>query len=187
MNAYLTPILNDARLLPDKFQESFGHLNEGQLNWKPNPETWSIGECIDHLIVTNRSYFAQLEALARGDKHVSFWEKLPILHGFWGRILIKATSEVVKKKGKVPGAFRPTRSSLPVGILSEFAQQQMKLISLVEGLQHLDHQVQLITSPAAAFVTYTLHDGIVILFQHEKRHFRQALALMTRPDFPKNV
>ncbi len=187
MNAYLAPILVEARLLPDRFQESFGNLNEVQLNWKPDPETWSIGECIDHLITTNRSYFAQLEAITRGDKHVSFWEKLPILHGFWGRMLIKATAEKVTKKAKVPAAFRPTRSNFSVTILSEFGVQHRYLLDLVEKLQHMDHHSLIISSPAASFVTYSLQDGLTIIFQHERRHYRQALALLTRPDFPKNT
>ncbi|MEY3443054.1 MAG: hypothetical protein RLZZ519_1335 [Bacteroidota bacterium] len=187
MNAYLNLILKAAEQLPAEFQESFGHLNEVQLNWKPNPETWSIGECIDHLIVTNRSYFAQLEAISRGDKYVSFWEKLPLLHGFWGRMLIKATTEQVVRKGKSPGPFRPTRSNVPTTILDEFAKQQKTLIEIVEKTRKVDHHRQIISSPAASFITYSLHDGVTIIFQHERRHYRQALALLTRPEFPKNV
>lgn len=186
MNEYLNPILSEARELPEKFRAAFGQLSASQLNWKPNPETWSIGECIDHLITTNRTYFAQLEAIGRGDKYVSFWEKLPLMHGFWGRMLIKATGEQVNKKGKSPGPFRPTRSNVPTTILDEFAQQQSALIDSVEKTRKVDHHQQIISSPAASFITYSLHDGLVIIFQHEKRHFNQAKGLMARPDFPKN-
>lgn len=185
MNEYLNPILSEARELPAKFQEAFAHLSASQLNWKPNPETWSVGECIDHLITTNRTYFAQLEAIGRGDKYVSFWEKLPLFHGFWGRMLIKATTEQVARKGKSPGPFRPTRSNVPTTILDEFAQQQKALIGNVEKTLKVDHHAMIISSPAASFITYSLHDALVIIFQHEKRHFNQAKALMARPDFPK--
>ena len=184
-NAYLHPILKDAADLPAKVQEAFGKLSAEQLNWKPNPETWSIGECIDHLITTNRTYFAQLEAISRGDKYVSFWEKLPLFHKFWGKTLIEATTEQVVRKGKSPGAFRPTRSTVAASILSEFTQQQKELIAKVERTDLVDHHTMMITSPAASFVSYSLHDALVIIFQHEKRHFHQAKALMARPEFPK--
>jgi hypothetical protein len=185
-NAYLIPVLSDAEALPLKFENAFGQLSATQLNWKPNPETWSIGECIDHLITTNRSYFAQLDALARGDKYVSFWEKLPLLHRTWGNMLLKATSEEVKRKAKSPGPFKPTRSAVSVGIVAEFSAQQRELIAKVKKTDTLDHEKTMITSPAASFISYSLHDGCLIIFQHEKRHFNQAKALMARAEFPNS-
>lgn len=184
-NAYLHPILKDAADLPRQMQQAFGHLTADQLNWKPNAETWSVGECIDHLITTNRTYFAQLEAIGRGEKYVSFWEKLPLFHKFWGKTLLKATTEQVAKKGKSPGPFKPVRSTVSPAILEEFAAQQKALIACVEKTDLVDHHTMIISSPAASFITYSLHDGLVIIFQHEKRHFRQAKALMERPEFPK--
>lgn len=184
-NAYLHPILKAAAEQPQQFRDAFGKLTASQLNWKPNPETWSVGECIDHLIVTNRSYFAQLEAIARGDKYVSFWEKLPLLHGFWGKNLLKATSEVVQKKAKSPAPFAPTRSTVPADIVEEFCKQQQDLIAKVRSTDVVDHHATMITSPAASFISYSLHDGVQIIFQHERRHFNQAKALMARPEFPK--
>ena len=28
------------------------NITEEQLNWRPGPEQWSVGECVDHLTVT---------------------------------------------------------------------------------------------------------------------------------------
>jgi hypothetical protein len=184
-NAYLVQELKAAAEMPQRFREAFGHLSAVQLNWKPNPETWSVGECIDHLIVTNRSYFAQLEALSRGDKYVSFWEKLPILHGFWGRTILKATTEQVQKKGKTPSTFTPTRSTLPADIVEEYCRQHDQLLAKVRATDLVNHHETMITSPAASFITYSLHDAVRIIFQHERRHFNQAKALLSRPEFPK--
>jgi DinB superfamily len=184
-NTYLAPILADGALLPDQFRAAFAQLSPAQLNWKPNAETWSVGECIDHLIVTNRSYFAQLEAIARGDKYISFWEKLPLFHGMWGRMLLKATTEQVVKKAKSPGPFAPTRSTVPATIVEEFCTQQAALIDKIAKTDVVDHEKALITSPAASFITYSLHDGVVIVFQHERRHFLQAKAVMGRAEFPR--
>jgi uncharacterized damage-inducible protein DinB len=185
-NTYLNPILKEAAELPSKLQEVFGSLTAEQLNWKPNPATWSIGECIDHLINTNRSYFAQLEAISRGDKYESFWEKLPLFHKFWGKTLLNATSDVEVKKGKSPRPFKPVRSTVATSILDEFALHQKQLISKVESTDKVDHHKTMITSPAAAFITYSLHDALLIIFQHERRHFNQAKSLMAMTGFPKS-
>ena len=184
-NAYLPQLLAHAAELPAQLRAAFGGLTVAQLNWKPDAETWSIGECLDHLITTNRTYFAQLEAIARGDKYVSFWEKLPLFHGMWGRMLIKATTATVAKKAKSPAAFRPTRSTVPATIVTDFCTQLADLILKVQKTDNVDHHTMIISSPAASFITYSLHDGLVIIFQHNQRHYNQALAVMARAEFPK--
>lgn len=184
-NAYLHPILEAAAKQPQQFRDAFGALTVDQLNWKPNPETWSVGECLDHLIITNRSYFAQLEAIARGDKYVSFWERVSLFHGLVGRMLIKATGEKVERKAKSPPVFRPTRSTISTTIVEEFCTQQAELIAKVEKTDNVDHHATLVNSPMSSVIFYSLHDALVIIFQHERRHFHQAIALMARPEFPK--
>ena len=34
----------------EDFTKSFGSLTPEQMNWKPNPQVWSIAQNIDHLI-----------------------------------------------------------------------------------------------------------------------------------------
>ncbi len=184
-NAYLIPILKAAAELPGQMREAFGQLSAAQLNWKPNAETWSIGECLEHLIITNRSYFAQFEAIARGDKYVSFWEKLALFHGLVGRMLIKATGEKVAKKSKSPAVFKPTRSQVPSNIVEEFCALHSDLIAKVEKTDLVDHHEVMINSPMSSVIFYSLHDALVIIFQHERRHFQQALAVKARPEFPQ--
>ena len=182
----MAALLADSSAFQSNFQASFGHLTVAQLNWKPNPETWSVGECLDHLITTNRSYFAQLTAMSKGDKYESFWEKLPFLHDFWGKMLLKTVSEKVEKKAKSPQAFQPTRSTVPHNILEEYAKNHAELIALIVGTDQIDHERAMLTSPAASFVTYSLKNAVEILLTHEKRHFQQALAVTKTSEFPQN-
>ena len=48
--------LAEAPKLIITINNDFGELNEEQLNQKPSPDKWSIGECIDHLIVSHNQY-----------------------------------------------------------------------------------------------------------------------------------
>ena len=41
--------------------EKFKILSEDQINWKPSQEKWSIAECVDHLVVTNKLYLKEFE------------------------------------------------------------------------------------------------------------------------------
>lgn len=44
----------------------FSELSGEQLNWKPNPQTWSIAQNLEHLIVVNETYYPVLSALKKG-------------------------------------------------------------------------------------------------------------------------
>jgi len=52
-NKYLEAWMEEAIHIPEKIDQHFNGLNEEALNHKPTPTKWSIGELLDHLIVTN--------------------------------------------------------------------------------------------------------------------------------------
>ena len=44
----------------------FSELSSEQINWKPNSQTWSIAQNLEHLIVVNETYYPVLSALKNG-------------------------------------------------------------------------------------------------------------------------
>jgi len=42
---------NQIDTITAEFTKEFGNLSAEQLNWKPNADTWSIAQNMDHLIV----------------------------------------------------------------------------------------------------------------------------------------
>src|SRR5438552_12372548 len=53
-------------------------LTPGQLNWTPAPGVWSIGQCLEHLYLTNREYLEPIsnslmgaEYAGRSEEHTS--------------------------------------------------------------------------------------------------------------------
>ena len=68
---------------------SFAELTADEVNWKPSAESWSVGQCLEHLIKINSAYFPQLEAIIRGDRKQTFWENYSPLSGFFGNLLFR--------------------------------------------------------------------------------------------------
>ena len=50
----LSTVLAEGRLVADETRRAFGQLSAEQVNWKPSEAEWSIGQCLDHLIISNR-------------------------------------------------------------------------------------------------------------------------------------
>ena len=58
--------------LTNQFLQEFSSLNEEELNWKPDPESWSVAQHLDHLIVINQTYFPIIAALKAGQYSLPF-------------------------------------------------------------------------------------------------------------------
>jgi hypothetical protein len=184
-NSSVNDFIKEAAVIADEVKQSFGHLSHTQLNWKPNPEAWSIGQCLHHLITSNNSYFLIFENIIRGDKRATLWERLPLLPSLFGKVLIKSLSSESTRKLKAPQVFRPTSSDVDAKIVGEFAHQQHRLMEYLKASERLEIRRIIMTSPASSFVTYSLRDAYQIILVHERRHLLQAQRVMKADDFPR--
>ena len=51
--------------------QRFGELTSEQINWKPAAESWSVGQCLDHLIKANERYAVDINGAAKGTRGFS--------------------------------------------------------------------------------------------------------------------
>lgn len=184
-NEYLSGILQTFERMNAEYKKEFGALTTQQLNWKPNPDKWSVGQCIDHIITSNRLYFKIFESLLDGTKPSNLWEKIPFLPGFFGKMLINTTKPIPEKAYKTVPVFEPSKSAVPGDILTTFLETQKELVDLIKKTDTLDHKTTIITSPATKVITYSLHDLCIILSGHEERHLNQARNVMKMAGFPR--
>ncbi|HWQ13941.1 MAG TPA: DinB family protein [Roseiflexaceae bacterium] len=159
-------------------------LSAAQLNWKPNPAEWSLGQCLDHLITANTSYFGPLERLLAGQHVTTFWERLPLAPALFGRLLIYSLHPNQRRRVRTARVFEPTQSAVDQQILPAFAQQQRRLVELMRACAGLDAGRVIITSPALSFVTYSLLDAFRIIVIHEQHHLVQTAKILGLPEFP---
>jgi hypothetical protein len=185
MNGKIDSFTSELQKISEDARATFGTLSAEQINWKPSAESWSVGQCFDHLITTNSEYFAELEDVAAGRQKPNFWTKVPFLPGFFGNFLLKAVAPENPKKNKAPKPFRPSQSEIDANIISEFVEHQKKVKALLQNCEKLDLEKTVITSPVAKFVVYNLKDAFNILVLHERRHFQQAERVMQAEGFPK--
>jgi len=184
MNEELPKLIDDAKQIAEGAQNTFGSLTNEQLNWKPNAESWSVGQCFEHLIVINSSYFPLLEKLARGEYKPSLKERLPILPKFFGKLVINAVKPETERKLKASPKFQPSSSAIDGDIIEKFVKHQQEIIEHIKNTAHLDLSKIVITSPVASFVIYSLWDGYKIIVTHEQRHIAQARRVMEMSGFP---
>lgn len=165
--------------------ETFGELSNQQLNWKPGPDRWSVGQCFDHVIITNMPYIGLIESILRRDRKSSLIEALPLLPSVWGKLLKHFVDPANAKKSKAPPSFQTDASVVDPNIIRLFADQQRRLLPLMNDTEGLNLEGTIVTSPAATFITYSLMDAYTIVILHERRHFNQAKRVTEMTMFPK--
>ena len=153
-------------------------LDLESLNMKPNLQSWSIAQILDHIITTNQSYFPMLDKLILGEFKVPFHGKLPFLRRFFGRFILKGVSPTREKKIKTFPVWEPASSQLPDDMVARFIQHQNKLKSRIEDAQPLIEQGATIYSPASKWIVYSLSDAFEIMVTHEERHLEQVREVM---------
>jgi hypothetical protein len=184
MSSDLAGVVKQIETIAVDAERVFGSLSPSQLNWKPGAERWSVGQCFDHLITTNQSYFPAFDSVIAGQKKSSVWQKLPLLPGVWGKLLIKYLDPASTRKIKAPKKFEPAQSDVKGSIIHDFVAQQATIAEKMRSTANLDPERIVITSPAAAVVTYSLMDAYRIIAVHERRHFQQAQRVTEESGFP---
>jgi hypothetical protein len=182
---FIQQILQRGKEAGEKVKTEFSDLSLQQLNWKPAPDSWSIGQCLDHLVISNCSYFPALKKIINNTHQMTAWQKWNPLSGLFGKILADQMQEKVKKKLKAPKVFIPTYSQVDAGILDRFQKHLDTLLEYIAALEKVDLDKIHITSPALKFVTYDLRHTIKILVPHLHRHINQALRVKSKEGFPK--
>ena len=72
---FIKTILQKGKEAKEKVRSEFSNISLEQLNWKPSPESWSMGQCLEHLVISDGSYFPGFKKLSEGTYKMSFWEK----------------------------------------------------------------------------------------------------------------
>lgn len=163
---------------------SFGSLTPDQLNWKPAEKSWSVAQCLDHIIKTNHEFDAEIDKIAVGTRQNSFWENYSPFTAWGGRFLIKAVSED-SKKAKAPSDRIVPPSEIDADIVERFGSEIANVARKVEACAAADRKKTVVTSPFLVVFTYTLDDALTVLVEHTKRHVRQAKRVVAAEGFPK--
>ena len=102
------------------------HLTPSQLNWKPSPERWSVAQCFDHLLTSNKGYFPIIDNVLAGHKR-TFWQSMPVLPGLMGKLLIKSSGSGVNSKDQsAQSVFNPRRVISVARVINDFIDQQRR-------------------------------------------------------------
>ena len=110
----------DLRQIQQTVQSQFGELNQEQLNWKENSNTWSIAECLEHLNIYAAYYLPTIERLMEKAKKDIGFAKLEAKSNWFGKYSINSIAPTNTKKIKTMKHLDPSRSKIEVRVIKVY-------------------------------------------------------------------
>ena len=147
-------------------------LSVEQLNWQPRPDAWSIGQCLEHLAITNELYLAAI-AGSLESKPLSGVQEITI--GWFGRWFIKSFIEPgpETKRAKAPGKIVPG-SRVELSVLDRLLRSNQVARDVVRRAREYDVNRIRFKNPFLPLIRFTVGTGLEIVPGHERRHLLQA-------------
>jgi len=85
--AFIETVSQKGKEAKEKVQSESSSISLQQLNWKPTPESWSIAQCLEHLVISHSTYFPALKKITDGVYRMSIWERVSPFSGLFGQWL----------------------------------------------------------------------------------------------------
>ena len=162
----------------------FGGFDPRQLAWSPDAARWSVAQCFDHLLAANRLMFRAAEDALNDARPRTLWQRLPVLPGVLGRMLIRSQAPGAVRKFTAPSKAQPATSDIAADIIQRFVEQNREVVVWLEALDERRAACVIMTSPFVRVATYSVLDGCRLVLAHDRRHFEQARLVTLSPGFP---
>jgi hypothetical protein len=158
----------------DALLQAIAGLSEPQLHFKPQPESWSIADCVEHLAVTEDTLFA---LVANGAENPSGVSLDPAKDG-------RLAAAVVDRSRKVsaPPAARPSgRFRSVTEAAARFRASRERAIAWTGGCRDdLRHRFTM----HPLFGEIDCYRCLLLLALHPARHAAQIDEIKQHPEFP---
>jgi hypothetical protein len=164
-------------------QLMFGVDDAGFL-WRPEPNRWSISECLVHLNVTASLYVSAIDRALPAARPAPSPDDLP-RRGWMGRWMLNTIEPPVKRRFAAPAAFVPAGGKPLDEVVPEFIRWQDQIQQRLLASNGIDLWRTKVKSPAVPLLKFSLGETFAILAAHERRHLAQAAAVRQSEGFPR--
>ncbi len=143
---------------------------------RPTSESWSANECLQHLNSYGRFYLPAIESvLSRSEKTESSTQFSPgWLGNYFTKLMMTPADGIVSKKMNSPKDHAPKTIIESPMVISEFIDQQEKLLALLSTAKKVDLNKVKVGISIAPFIKLKLGDVFSFVIAHQVRHVLQA-------------
>jgi hypothetical protein len=170
--AWTIQLVNELDAADQRAKELAAGFTLEQLNWPPKPGAWGVGQCLEHLAMTNEAYASSIsESLAGQPVRV-----VPeITLGWFARWFIQNYIEPSPKSkhARAPKKIVPG-TQVGFSVLDRFIRSNQALREVIRNAGAYDVNRIRFKNPFLPLLRFTVGAGLQIVVKHQRRHLLQA-------------
>jgi hypothetical protein len=172
----LNELLNQTENILKKAIAEWQLVPHSRFARKPSAESWSANECIQHLNSYGRYYLPAIERALEQLSATSTVEQFSPgwLGDYFTRLMLPGQVSKLLKKMKSPKDHAPKTIMESHLVISEFIDQQEKLLQLLTKAKKADLNRRNVGISIAPFIKLKMGDVFMFLIAHLGRHTQQA-------------
>ena len=159
-------------------------LSEAQFNWRPQPDAWSIEECLGHLTIVGHQEIRVIEAAIENGRARGLTGSGPFHYGWIERTILRQTEPPIRRPFRAPRRFRPVHGQPLTAVLPTFLHVQRQFAQLAAQADGLDLARVKVPTPITRLLKLSLGMAFAQAAAHERRHLDQARRVRENPGFP---
>lgn len=148
-------------------------LSDEQVNWRPAPNRWSIGECFDHLSKTAAGFMPHIDAAIEAARARSLTSRGPFVYPVFERFIARISEPPPRWRTRAGRAVQPSSGKSVNEVLGTFLQWQDRIGERLRQADGLDLRRARVKSPIP-LITWSLGTTFAVMLAHERRHLWQA-------------
>jgi hypothetical protein len=152
---------------------SLKEKNISFLNYRTEPNSWSVLECIEHLNRYGDFYLPEIEKRMAFPtvKAATTYYKPGLLGNYFVKMMLPQNNKI--KKIKSPKDKNPINTAIEASVIDIFLQQQHTLLQLLEKAKHINLDTTKTAISISNFIKLKLGDTLRFFVYHIERHLQQ--------------
>lgn len=162
-----------------ELQKDIARLNETQMAFKATPESWSVSQCLEHIILTEKMLYDRIQAGLAAPSNI---EEMGAPTHTDEKIVEMVTDR--STKFKAPAELAPEgKYTSPEAAMEELKAGRAAILELLNNTPDTTLRDHVSESPAGIVDAY---QNFLFLAGHTARHTSQLQEVKTNPAFPKS-
>jgi hypothetical protein len=176
----LLKLLDESR---DLLMSRITGLSDEQWNFKPNADRWSVAECVEHIVRSERALLEYAQGAMEAGPDEEWAEK------------VKGKTELLRRVmpnrnpggaggAQAPMEIRPTDNWSRAKAIQEFYTMRGEVVAYCETIEKPIKEYTK-EHPFPVFGWLSAHDWLIYVPLHTIRHSRQLIEVQEDPNYPK--
>lgn len=170
----------------DRVLALIGGLSDEQWTYKPNPDRWSVAECTEHIVLSQRALLQAAQAALAGEPDPEWHERTNSKNDLL-RQLLPNRQPFGRGGATAPQEIRPSGTWDRARAIREFYTVQGEVVAFVETLPEdsplKEHTFE---NPFPIFGWLNAYDWLIYIPLHTERHSRQIEEVQADEGYPAN-